>query len=80
MNAETTNKIYPNREELLEDVAKIYRAFIKQLYDAGCRNLQLDDCSWGVCVDPAAPFVFGVEPGKDGRHHGSAFEGQQPRA
>ena len=62
MNAETTNKIYPNREELLEDVAKIYRAFIKQLYDAGCRNLQLDDCSWGVCVDPAAPFVFGVEP------------------
>ena len=52
MNAETTNKIYPNREELLEDVAKIYRAFIKQLYDAGCRNLQLDDCSWGVCVDP----------------------------
>ena len=27
MNAETTNKIYPNREELLEDVAKIYRAF-----------------------------------------------------
>lgn len=80
MNAETTNKIYPNREELLEDVAKIYRAFIKQLYDAGCRNLQLDDCSWGVCVDPAAPFVFGVEPEKDGRHHGSAFEGQQPRA
>ena len=64
MNAETTNKIYPNREELLEDVAKIYRAFIKQLYDAGCRNLQLDDCSWGVCVDPAAPFVFGVEPEK----------------
>ena len=66
MNAETTNKIYPNREELLEDVAKIYRAFIKQLYDAGCRNLQLDDCSWGVCVDPAAPFVFGVEPEKMG--------------
>ena len=33
MNAETTNKIYPNREELLKDVAKIYRAFIKQLYD-----------------------------------------------
>lgn len=25
MNAETTNKIYPNREELLEDVAKIDR-------------------------------------------------------
>ena len=50
MNAETTNKIYPNREELLEDVAKIYRAFIKQLYDAGCRNLQLDDCSWGVLL------------------------------
>ena len=27
---------------------------IKQFYDAGCRNLQLDDCTWGAIVGDAA--------------------------
>ncbi len=25
---------------------------IKEVYAAGCRNLQLDDCTWGMLVDP----------------------------
>ena len=63
---EKTRRFYETNEELIEDIGKAYQNVIKQFYDAGCRNLQLDDCSWGVCVDPAAPFVFGVEPEKMG--------------
>ena len=50
-NKEATDKFYPNEEELLEDIAAAYRTFIKELYEAGCRNLQLDDCTWGMIVD-----------------------------
>jgi methionine synthase II (cobalamin-independent) len=46
-NYETTVKIYPNIEELVNDIAKAYQDVIKQFYDAGCRNLQFDDCTWG---------------------------------
>lgn len=58
---ENTKKYYPNREELIEDVAKCYKEVISQLYVAGCRNLQLDDCSWGLCVDDIGPAVFGTD-------------------
>ena len=47
---EQTRKIYPNNEELINDIAKAYQDVIKQFYDAGCRNLQLDDCTWGSIV------------------------------
>ena len=43
-----------------EDIVKGYRAFIKDIYAAGCRNLQLDDCSWGMVVDSSAPVLFGT--------------------
>ena len=47
---EKTRKIYPTNEELINDIAKAYQDVIKQFYDAGCRNLQLDDCTWGSLV------------------------------
>lgn len=28
-----------------------YQKIVKDLYDAGCRNLQFDDCVWGGLVD-----------------------------
>ena len=31
-----------------------YQDVIKQFYDAGCRNLQFDDCTWGAIVGDAA--------------------------
>ena len=31
-----------------------YQNVIKQFYEAGCRNLQLDDCTWGAIVGDAA--------------------------
>ena len=48
-------------QELIDDIAAGYRKVIQALYDAGCRNIQLDDCSWGVCVDPNALGFFGTD-------------------
>ena len=50
-NAENTLKIYPNQEELILDIAAAYRTVIKDLAEAGCRNIQLDDCTWGAFCD-----------------------------
>ncbi len=64
MNAASTSAIYPDTEELIHDIAAGYRKVIADLYAAGCRNIQFDDCSWGVCVDPNALLFFGTdEPG-----------------
>ena len=53
-NYEQTRKFYPTNKELIEDIAKAYQDVIQQFYDAGCRNLQLDDCTWGAIVGDAA--------------------------
>lgn len=50
-NEQRLNAVYPNREELYRDLTAAYRAFILALYDAGCRSLQLDDCTWGMLCD-----------------------------
>lgn len=42
-NFETTRKFYATNEELIHDIGVAYQDVIKQFYDAGCRNLQLDD-------------------------------------
>lgn len=46
-NIENTNEFYPDKEELIQDIVKAYQTVITDLYNAGCRNVQLDDCSWG---------------------------------
>ena len=46
VNFETTREFYSTNEELIEDIANAYRDVIKQFYEAGCRNLQLDDCTF----------------------------------
>lgn len=61
MNLEGTRAYYSTTEELMEDLAAGYRNVIRQLYDAGCRHIQFDDCSWGVCVDPNAQLFFGTD-------------------
>ncbi|WP_191017177.1 5-methyltetrahydropteroyltriglutamate--homocysteine S-methyltransferase [Treponema zioleckii] len=53
-NYESTRKYYPTNDELIEDIAKAYTEVIKQFYDAGCRTLQFDDCTWGAIVGNAA--------------------------
>lgn len=53
-NIETTRKYYATNEELIQDIGVAYQDVIKQFYKAGCRNLQLDDCTWGAIVGDAA--------------------------
>ncbi|MCR5772174.1 MAG: 5-methyltetrahydropteroyltriglutamate--homocysteine S-methyltransferase [Butyrivibrio sp.] len=53
-NYETTRKFYSTNEELIEDIANAYKDVINQFYEAGCRNLQFDDCTWGAIVGDAA--------------------------
>lgn len=50
-NTENTRKFYPNTEDLIRDIAEAYRTFFQEIYDAGCRTVQLDDCTWGMIVD-----------------------------
>ncbi len=50
-NTKNTLKYYPDVDVLIEDIAKAYRQVIVDLYAAGCRNIQFDDCTWGMVVD-----------------------------
>lgn len=50
-NEEKVETYYPNREKLYEDIALSYRKIILALYDLGCREIKLDDCTWGMLVD-----------------------------
>ena len=53
-NIEQTRKIYASDDELIQEIGLAYQDVIKQFYAAGCRNLQLDDCTWGAIVGEAA--------------------------
>ena len=53
-NREHTLKYYATDKELAEDIVKAYGKVINDLYEAGCRNIQLDDCTWGAIVGDAA--------------------------
>ena len=54
VNYKNTRKYYETNEELIHDIGTAYQEVIRQFYEAGCRNLQLDDCTWGAIVGDAA--------------------------
>lgn len=56
-------QVYLDNESLIEDIVKAYRQVIADLYVAGARTIQLDDCTWGVLVAPL-PEGFILEEGK----------------
>ncbi len=53
-NQANAKEFYPNQEDLDHDVATAYHQVIEDLYAAGCRTLQLDDCTWGISVNAFA--------------------------
>lgn len=56
---ENTLKIYAgDKNAVVDDLVQAYVDFIQQVYDAGCRNLQFDDCSWGALCDPKTKYLF----------------------
>lgn len=52
-NGKNTDAVYPDHEQLLQDIAAAYRTVIRDLYNAGCRSIQFDDCTWGMFCDPS---------------------------
>lgn len=50
-NTRNTRSVYADNDKLIEDIAAAYRTVIRDLYTAGCRNIQLDDCTWGMVCD-----------------------------
>lgn len=50
-NIAKLKEVYANEDDLITDLATAYRDLILALYDAGCRDLKLDDCTWGMVVD-----------------------------
>ncbi len=50
-NAKELVKYYSNTKDLVDDIARAYRLTILEFYNLGCRNIQLDDCTWGCICD-----------------------------
>ncbi len=50
-NQASVKNAYSSLGELDHDVAAAYHQVIEDLYAAGCRTLQLDDCTWGIAVN-----------------------------
>ena len=59
-NRGCTEKHYPNEQELVNDIVAAYGKVIDDLYAAGCRNLQLDDCTWGMFADKIGHTLYGA--------------------
>ena len=53
-------EIYPDDVTLKDDIVKAYHQVIDDLYEAGCRNLQLDDCTWTLYADRSFWPAFGI--------------------
>ncbi|USS85573.1 5-methyltetrahydropteroyltriglutamate--homocysteine S-methyltransferase [Fructilactobacillus myrtifloralis] len=50
-NSAAVAKYYPNHQDLVHDIGTAYRDLLLALYDAGCRDVKLDDCTWGMLAD-----------------------------
>ena len=59
---ESLRAVYPTDEELIADIAAAYRTVLADLYAAGCRNVQFDDCTWGIYCDRDYVAKTGMSP------------------
>ena len=59
---ESLRAVYPSDEELIADIAAAYRTVLADLYAAGCRNVQFDDCTWGIYCDRDFVAKTGMSP------------------
>ena len=59
---ESLRAVYPTDEELIADIAAAYRTVLADLYAAGCRNVQFDDCTWGIYCDRDFVATTGMSP------------------
>lgn len=59
---ESLRAVYKTDEELADAIAAAYRTVIADLYAAGCRNIQFDDCTWGIYCDTDFVAKTGMSP------------------
>ena len=59
---ESLRAVYADDEQLVADIAAAYRTVIADLYAAGCRNIQFDDCTWGIYCDTDFVAKTGMSP------------------
>lgn len=57
---EHTLKYYATDKELADDIVKAYGMVINDLYEAGCRNIKLDDCTWEMMADKSGHLAYGT--------------------
>ncbi len=65
---------YPTMEEFYHDLGQAYKRVIQDFYAAGCRYLQLDDCSFAYLCDPAQRQML-TERGDDPEKQGEIYAG-----
>src|SRR5690349_955773 len=69
-------KHYPDVEEFWADLTRCYREEIADLYQAGCRYLQIDDTTIAMMGDPKVQEQFrklGDDPRKDSERYAQAI-------
>ena len=59
---ESLRSVYPTDGALFDAIAAAYRTVIADLYAAGCRNIQFDDCTWGIYCDTDFVAKTGMSP------------------
>ena len=59
---ESLRRVYPTDEALFDAIAAAYRTVLAELYAAGCRNVQFDDCTWGIYCDRDFVAKTGMSP------------------
>ncbi|HXM82895.1 MAG TPA: 5-methyltetrahydropteroyltriglutamate--homocysteine S-methyltransferase [Burkholderiales bacterium] len=68
-------KVYPDLDEFWADLTRAYREEIRDLHQAGCRYLQIDDTTIAMWGDPKVQEQFrklGDEPKKDAAMYADA--------
>jgi 5-methyltetrahydropteroyltriglutamate--homocysteine methyltransferase len=66
--------VYPALEEFYRDLGQAYKQAIRGFYAAGCRYLQLDDCSFAYLCDPAQRKML-ADRGEDPDRQGEIYAG-----
>lgn len=66
--------VYPKMEDFYHDLGQAYRAAVNAFYAAGCRYLQLDDCSFAYLCDPEQRKMLS-ERGDDPDKQGAIYAG-----
>ena len=66
--------VYPTMEEFYHDLGQAYKCVVRDFYAAGCRYLQLDDCSFAYLCDPAQRQML-ADRGDDPDRQGEIYAG-----